>query len=125
MEIQIGLDFVQISRIREVFNRYGERFLTRIFTEEERRVCFRRRDPVPCLAGRFSAKEAVMKALGTGARQGVNFSQIEIGKEPSGKPVVILRGKAKDVLGERKIEVSITHSKEIAGAVAVVYEKEG
>ena len=121
MEISAGIDVVSISRVKKLYLRYGGRFLKRIFTEEELIICLKRKDPTPCLAGRFCAKEAFMKALGTGARKGVTFSQIGIVREKSGKPVLNLKGKAKKLLGKRKAEISITHGKDIAAAIAIIY----
>jgi len=76
--IGLGFDATDIPRVREVFERYGERFLRRVFTDAEIAYCTRRRDPVPHLAGRFAAKEATMKALGTGLSRGVAWKDIEV-----------------------------------------------
>ena len=76
--IGLGFDATDIPRVREVFERYGDRFLHRVFTDVEIAYCTRQRDPVPSLAGRFAAKEAAMKALGTGHSRGVLWKDIEV-----------------------------------------------
>src|SRR6478609_10057229 len=76
--IGLGFDATDIPRVREVFARYGDRFLRRVFTDAEIAYCMRQRDPVPSLAGRFASKEAAMKALGTGHSRGVLWRDIEV-----------------------------------------------
>ncbi|MFC1918602.1 holo-ACP synthase [Chloroflexota bacterium] len=119
MEIHhVGVDIIEIARIRKAIERWEERFLRRIYTEPELRLC--RKKP-STLAVRFAGKEAVMKALGTGTR-GINWKDIEILAEPSGKPVVQLSGKAQDkaaVLGLNKLAISLSHSREYAVAFVV------
>ena len=114
----IGIDIIEIARIQEAIERWGERFLRRIYTELELRLC--RKKP-GLLAARFAGKEAVMKALGTGAR-GVSWKEIEIVSEPSGKPSVHLYGKAQDkadALGLDELAISLSDSKEYAIAFVV------
>lgn len=114
----IGVDIIEIARIQKATRRWGERFLHRIYTEPELRLC--RKKPSR-LAGRFAGKEAVMKALGTGAR-GVSWREIEILAEPSGKPLVRLYGKAQahaDGLGLGQLAISLSDSKEYAIAFVV------
>jgi len=114
----VGVDIIEIARIRKATGRWGERFLHRIYTEPELRIC--RKKPSR-LAGRFAGKEAVMKALGTGAR-GVSWREIEILAEPSGKPLVRLSGKAQaraDGLGLCQLAISLSDSKEYAVAFVV------
>ena len=91
--IGLGFDATDIPRVREVFERYGERFLRRVFTDVEIEDCTRRRDPVPHLAGRFAAKEATMKALGTGLTRGVVWKDIEVFRR-GGPPQLRLSGAA-------------------------------
>ncbi|MFC1952531.1 holo-ACP synthase [Chloroflexota bacterium] len=113
-----GIDIIEIARIRRVIDRWGERFLHRVYTEAEIRLCRNRSGP---LATRFAAKEAVMKALGTGVR-GVGWREIEILSEPSGKPIVRLYGNAQnkaDRLGLDELAVSLSDSRENAIAVVV------
>ena len=114
----VGVDIIEISRVRAAIDRYGERFLTRIYTEMELKIC--RKKPGP-LASRFAGKEAVMKALGTGIR-GIAWREIEISSERSGKPLVQLYGKAKlkaDSLGLGPLAISLSDSKEYAVAIVV------
>ncbi len=114
----IGIDIIEIARIERVMERWGERFLRRIYTETELRLCRKRSSS---LAGRFAGKEAVMKALGTGIK-GINWREIEILAEPSGKPIVRLYGKAQvkaDSLGLSELAISLSDSKEYAIAFVV------
>ncbi len=109
----IGIDIIEIARIQRATSRWGDRFLHRVYTEPELRLC--RKKPGR-LATRFAAKEAVMKALGTGAK-GISWREIEILTEPSGKPIVRLCGKAQDKaegLGLDKLAISLSDSKEYA-----------
>jgi holo-[acyl-carrier protein] synthase len=118
MEYAVGIDVIEIARVRKVLERHPERFLTRIFTPEEVAFC---RGRVPELAARFAAKEAVMKALGTGAR-GLAWREIEILPNRRGKPLVYLHGLARkrgEAIGLRGIDISLTHSHELAIASVV------
>ncbi len=114
----IGIDIIEIARIQRATERWGARFLHRVYTEPELQLC--RRKPSP-LAVRFAGKEAVMKALGTGAK-GISWREIEILAEPGGKPLVHLYGKAQkkaDDLGLDKLAISLSHSREYAIAFVV------
>jgi len=91
--IGLGFDATDIPRIRETYTRYGERFLHRVYTPEEIAYCMRHRDPVPSLAARFAAKEAAMKALGTGHSRGVLWKDIEVFRR-HGPPQLRLSGGA-------------------------------
>ncbi len=119
----IGIDMIAIPRVRGVIERHNERFLRRVYTPEEVAFC---RGRVPELAARFAAKEAVMKALGTGAR-GVAWREIEVLPDRRGKPLVYLYGRARDRaerIGLRALDVSLSHEREFAIA-AVVGLREG
>ncbi len=114
----IGIDIIEIARIQKALDRWGGRFLQRVYTEPELRLC--RKKP-SSLATRFAGKEAVMKALGTGIK-GISWREIEILAEPSGKPTVRLYGKAQekaDGLGMDKLAISLSDSKEYAVAFVV------
>jgi holo-[acyl-carrier protein] synthase len=116
--IGIGLDATDLPRIRRTLERYGERFLRRVFTEQEIAYCTRRRDPVPHLAGRFAAKEAGMKALGTGHSRGVLWKDIEVIRG-GGPPQLRFHGGAArraEAMHVRKGLVTITHSEALAMA---------
>ena len=118
MEYAVGIDVIEIARVRAVLERHPERFLSRVFTREEAAFC---RGRVPELAARFAAKEAVMKALGTGAR-GLAWREIEILPNQRGKPLVYLHGLAKaraEAIGLRGVDISLTHSHELAIAAVV------
>jgi len=123
--IGLGLDATDIDRIADTIERYGDRFLRRIFSDGEIAYCTRRRVPAIHFAGRFAAKEAAMKALGTGWRCGVRWVDIEVVREPSGKPTLKLSGASREIadrLGVQSIALTITHSGNTALAL-VVFEK--
>ena len=120
----IGVDTIELSRIERTYKMYGERFLNRIYAPEERAYALRYKDPVPRLAARFAAKEACMKALGTGWSNGVRWKDIVVTNAPSGKPELELRGTARDFLERlevNRIHITITHSREHA-MVIVMFE---
>jgi holo-[acyl-carrier protein] synthase len=120
--IKVGTDICSITRIREAYEKNGERFLDKILTSEEKRyVLSRQKRVAESLAGRFAAKEAVGKALGVGLR-GVGWKEIEIGRSPYGAPLVMLHGRAKERASFLKLstfDVSISHEREFAIAVVV------
>jgi holo-[acyl-carrier protein] synthase len=114
----VGVDIIEIARVEKAVKRWGETFIRRLYTESELRLCRKRPSS---LATRFAGKEAVMKALGTGAR-GVSWREIEILSEPSGKPLVNLYGKAQErasYLGLERIAISLSDSKDYAVAFVV------
>ena len=114
--IGIGMDATDLPRIAEMLQRYGDRFLRRVFTEGEIAYCTRRRDPVPSLAGRFAVKEAAMKALGTGQAKGVIWKDIEVVRV-GGPPQLRLHGAAArhaEAMNVRRTLVTITHAQTIA-----------
>ena len=114
----VGVDIIEIARVERAIDQWGGRFLHRVYTEAEIKLC--RRKPSR-LAARFAGKEAVMKALGTGTR-GISWREIEILSEPSGQPVVQLYGKAQnkaDSLGIGRLAISLSDSKEYAIAFVV------
>lgn len=116
MELAVGVDVIEIGRVRRVLDRHPERFLRRVYTPEEVAFC---RGRLPELAARFAAKEAVMKALGTGAR-GLAWREIEILPNRRGKPLVYLHGRAKQrgqTIGLRGVDISLTHDGNFAIAV--------
>ena len=114
-----GVDIIEISRVRQVLERYGQRFLDRVYTEEEIAYC---RGRPPNLAARFAAKEATMKALGTGVR-GVGWKDIEVVRQESGAPSIRLHGRGMNRaqrLAVLEISLSLSHSREYAVAFVVV-----
>ena len=118
-----GVDLVSVARIRRMLADHGDHFLEWTFTEAEVAYARRRKKGFEeTLAGRFAAKEAVMKALGTGWREGVTFPGIEILNEPSGRPTVVLHGGAAErakALGVTAWHLSITHTGDFAAASAI------
>lgn len=121
--IGIGLDLVRIDRIREMTERWRERFLDRLYTEAERRDCLRRRSPYASLAGRFAVKEAILKALGTGWSDGIRWVDIQVLPDAAGKPVATAAGRVGALLrdaGVTGIHISISHDAEYAIAEAVL-----
>jgi holo-[acyl-carrier protein] synthase len=122
--IGLGVDATDLPRVREVFARYGERFLRRVFTAGEIAYCTRQRDPVPSLAGRFAAKEATMKALGTGHSRGVLWKDIEVFRQ-GGPPQLRLSGGAArrfEAMGARRSLLTITHSEGLALAQVLLLD---
>ncbi len=119
-----GIDMVDCRRLQQSIDEHGERFLARVFTEFELGYCRGRKREIEHLAGRFAAKEAVLKVLGTGWRDGIAWTDIEVRNEPSGQPMIHLSGRCAEVaakLGLKKILVSISHieTHAIASAIGV------
>ncbi len=114
----VGIDAVEIGRIATVYERFGERFLRRVYTERE---AARYRGRINELAARFAAKEAVSKALGTGLH-GISWRDIEVLPDPRGKPLVFLHdraGRRAEELGLREFAISLTHTNDLAMAFVV------
>lgn len=117
-----GVDLVHLPRIERIWREHGDHFLRRIYTAAEREYCLDGRVQVQRLAGRFAVKEAVMKALGTGWRGGIEWTDIETIADPLGKPVVSLHGQTAQAARDRGIThwlVSISHAGEYALASAI------
>jgi holo-[acyl-carrier protein] synthase len=115
----IGVDLAKIPRLRRVVERWNERFLRRVFTDEEIAYCRRRRDPIPHFAARFAAKEAALKALGTGLRMGVQWRELEVRRERGEAPTMVLTGRCRAIAlakGARRVLVSLTHDGDYAFA---------
>jgi holo-[acyl-carrier protein] synthase len=122
--IGTGIDLAEVPRIRASVERYGDRFLARVYTDLERAYVERKANKFERYAARFAAKEAAMKALGTGWRRGVTWHDFEVANLPSGRPTLRLHGRAKEIaaqLGVRNINLSITHTTE-TGMAFVVFE---
>jgi holo-[acyl-carrier protein] synthase len=118
MQHHIGVDIIEIERIRQAIERWGERFLNRVYTREELSIYGHR---AHSLAASFASKEAVMKVLGTGNR-GVAWREIETLYHPTGKPLIRLNGRAKkqaEKMGIKEIDVSLSHSRDNAIATAI------
>lgn len=123
-----GIDLVDFPRIEEMVKRHGGRFLNKVFTATEQAYAEANKNGTEKLAGRFAAKEAILKLMGTGWRGKIAWTDIEIVNNPAGQPEVVLCGEVKkisDKLGIKHISVSITHTANfaIASAVALVNSK--
>ena len=123
MVLGLGSDLIEIARIEASIARYGKRFVERIFTAEEIAYCQRKRNAAESFAARFAAKEAGAKALGTGISYGIAWSEIEVRREPSGKPTLHWSGRAlarAQRLGVQRTALTLTHSGAMALAVVIV-----
>jgi len=119
----IGVDLAQIRRLRRVVERWDDRFLRRVFTEDEIAYCRRRRDPIPHLAARFAAKEATLKALGTGLRMGIKWQELEVRRERGQAPVMVLSGRCRALAqakGAGSVLLSLSHDGDYALAQAML-----
>jgi holo-[acyl-carrier protein] synthase len=124
MIVGLGVDITEVDRIEAAMARHGRAFLERLFTPSEIAYCEKHRHRAERFAGRFAAKEAAMKALGTGWTQGVRWLDIEVVREPSGKPTLKLSGTTRSIadrLGVKHIAVTITHDGNTALA-QVIFE---
>jgi holo-[acyl-carrier protein] synthase len=123
MIVGSGIDLVEIARIHASVERFGQRFLDRIFTASEQAYCLRKKKSAESLAARFAAKEAGAKALGTGISHGVNWLEIEVTREPSGRPTLHFHGRAAQIasgLGVAHVSVSLTHGADLAMATVIL-----
>jgi holo-[acyl-carrier protein] synthase len=123
MIVGTGIDLVEIARIQHSVDRYGARFLNRVYTAAEQAYCLRKRNAAESLAARFAAKEAAAKALGTGISHGVNWLEIEVVREPSGRPILRFEGRAAERavrMGVRHAALSLTHTGTLAMASVVL-----
>ena len=121
--IGIGIDVVEVLRIKSSLDEFGERFQSKIFTETEREYCQKQKRPELHFAARFAAKEAIAKAFGTGIGKEVGWLDMEITRKASGEPEVKLTGDAArfaDTRGVKQVMVSLTHAKHYAAANAVI-----
>jgi holo-[acyl-carrier protein] synthase len=121
-----GIDLVDFPRIEQMVKQHGEHFLNKVFTDAEQAYAQTKRDGTEKLAGRFAAKEAVLKLMGTGWRGKIAWTDIEVTNNPSGQPEVTLTGQVKkiaDKLGIKHISISITHTANFAIASAVALSK--
>ena len=123
MIVGSGIDLVDIERIQQAMDRYGARFLDRVFTGNEQAYCLRKRNAAESLAARFAAKEAGAKALGTGISHGVSWLEIEVVREPSGRPTLSFHGRAAQFAERLKAThaaLSLTHTATVAMASVVL-----
>lgn len=124
MIVAIGTDLIEISRIRAAYERWGERFLRRVYTEEEIRYIMARADPAPSMASRFAAKEAGAKALGTGIARGVHWRQIYVTRARGSAPTLNFTGRAGELFEKygtgARVHLSLTHARDLAQAIVVI-----
>jgi holo-[acyl-carrier protein] synthase len=123
----IGVDLVNIPRIRAAIERWEERFLRRVFTDSEIAYCRARRDPAQHFAARFAAKEAGLKALGTGLRLGVRWRELEVQRQRGQAPTLVLTGRCREISlarGGRRMLLALSHDGEYAVAQAVLVDDE-
>ena len=123
MIVGSGIDLIEIGRIQRSVDRYGGRFLDRVYTAAEKAYCLGKRNSAESFAARFAAKEAGAKALGTGISSGVSWLEIEVVREASGRPTLRFHGRAAQIaagLGVARAALSITHTASLAMASVVL-----
>ena len=123
MLLGLGTDLIETRRVEQSIDRFGDRFLERIFSPLEIAYCKRKKNAAESFAARFAAKEAGAKALGTGISRGVTWKDFEVKRETSGRPSLHLSGRAAELavaIGVKRIHLSLTHSRDLAMAVVVV-----
>jgi holo-[acyl-carrier protein] synthase len=123
MIVGTGVDIAEVGRIKAAVERFGERFLKRVFTPAEVRYCMGKLNAAERLAARFAAKEAGMKAIGTGLRHGVTWQDVEVLRLPGQRPILKFSGKAAefaDRLGCKRTHLSLSHTKEQAIAYVIL-----
>lgn len=125
--VGIGTDIIECLRIAKMIERHGELFLTRVFTAREIEYCSARKAATQHYAGRFAAKEAILKALGTGWSRGIHWRDLEVRNDRGGKPQVALGGRAREICEKRgvgDVHVSISHCRTHATAFAIALAAE-
>jgi holo-[acyl-carrier protein] synthase len=125
--VGLGTDIVECVRIRKMIDEHGDLFLRRVYTKWEIRYCQSRRQSTEHFAGRWAAKEAVLKALGTGWRRGISWTDIEIRNDPSGQPRVAVQGEAKEIAKQLRLNdvmITISHCRQFATAYALAVRNE-
>lgn len=123
MIVGTGIDIIEVPRVAQSIARFGDRFLQRIFTADEIHYCRSKRNSVERFAARFAAKEAAFKAIGTGMRQGVSWVEVEVRRQPGGRPTINFSGVAAKhaaALGMKRATLSITHTAETAMAQVIL-----
>jgi len=116
----IGIDLVSVARVRAALERYPKRFRNRVFTPDEVRFCETLGDKYPSYAGRFAAKEAFSKALGTGLRGAIGWTEIDVCDNERSRPTIRVSGRAEQILAGRKTHLSISHLSDYATAIVVI-----
>ncbi len=117
--VRVGIDIVETARIRTIIERFQERFLTRVFTDEEIKFCGRRPNPYQSYGARFAAKEAILKALGTGKSNGIGWKDMEILADEHSRPTTRLYGKLKELV-DGELHLSLSHTATLAIAICIL-----
>ncbi|MBM3837862.1 MAG: holo-ACP synthase [Verrucomicrobia bacterium] len=123
MILGLGIDIIEVARIRASHERFGERFLQRILLPGEIAYCLSHKFPAPHLAARFAAKEAISKAFGTGIGSSLGWHDMEVARKDTGEPFVVLHGAGQKLLENRAgkaVHISLSHTEFYAAAVAVL-----
>jgi len=124
MVFGIGIDIIEIDRIKDSVEKYGDHFLNKVYTEKELEYCMAKFNKYQHLAARFAAKEAVFKALTTGWNKEIGWQDIEIYNEPNGMPLVKLKGDLSESLTNGKnLKISMSHSRDYVTCVAIIYKE--
>ena len=119
--MRCGTDIIEVNRVKEAIEKQGEPFIKRVYTDEEIKYCeSRRMCKYESYAARFAAKEAVYKAISPSRDEEGVFTEVEVLNEENGRPYVVVHGELKKVLGDKKIEISLSHEKKFAMAMAVI-----
>jgi holo-[acyl-carrier protein] synthase len=119
----VGIDIVEVYRIKKAMQRWGDRFIHRVFTPWEINYCSNKSFPEQSFAARFAVKEAVLKAIGTGYDKGIKWTSIEIVNDELGQPKVRLGQSIMEIIGSRKIIVSMSHTHEHSVASAIMFQE--
>jgi holo-[acyl-carrier protein] synthase len=122
MVLGLGTDLIEIERVQQSLDRFGTRFMQKVFTEGEIAYCQRKKHAAESFAARFAAKEAAAKALGTGISRGISWQEIEVRRQPGERPTLHLSGRAAEraaAMGVRHLQLSLTHSRDVAMAVVI------
>jgi holo-[acyl-carrier protein] synthase len=122
MVMGLGTDLIEIARIQQSLDRFGRRFMEKVFTEGEIAYCQRKKHAAESFASRFAAKEAAAKALGTGISRGITWKEIEVRREVGERPTLHLSGRAAEraaAMGISNLQLSLTHSRDVAMAVVI------
>jgi holo-[acyl-carrier protein] synthase len=123
MILGVGIDIIEVARVKASHERFGERFLNRLLLANEITYCLSHKNPAPFIAARFAAKEAISKAFGTGTGAQLGWRDMEIGRKKSGEPFVILHGNGKKLFKSRRAKnllISLSHTANYAAAAAVL-----
>lgn len=120
MIYSVGIDLIEIKRIKDALRRWGDKFLHRFLGEEERILYHQRQNKIQFVAGRFAAKEAVIKSLGAFFDSGIHMKDIQILNDLYGKPYVHLEDAVRERIIDKEVKISITHERKMAAAVAIL-----